>query len=146
MAIDNHFHTTNMIYNNNNKELTWDEHRPYIEFLSQANNSCVFVSLLHVKYLFISANFKNVLGLSVDEEMNLEEDLLEEYIHPDDMPVLLNLQKRTFDYVFKLPFEEQTNYKHIFEFRLLGISGEYTSYLPISIIGNKRIRRLDFTA
>lgn len=114
-----------MIYNTNNNELTWEQHRPYIEFLSQVNNSCVFVSLLHVRYLFISPNFRNVLGWAVDEKMNLENDLLEEYIHPDDLSVLLNLQKRTFDYVFGLPYEEQYDYKHIFEFRALGVSGEY---------------------
>ena len=114
-----------MIYNTNNNELTWEQHRPYIEFLSQVNNSCVFVSLLHVRYLFISPNFRNVLGWAVDEKMNLENDLLEEYIHPDDLSVLLNLQKRTFDYVFGLPYEEQHDYKYIFEFRALGVSGEY---------------------
>ena len=51
--------------------------------------------------------------------------MLEEYIHPDDLPILLNLQKRTLDYVFNLPHSEQANYKHVFDFRVLGISGQY---------------------
>lgn len=110
---------------NDHEEIIWEKHRPYIEFLSQVNNSCVFVSILHVKYLFISPNFKNVLRLSLDGNMNFENDLLEECIHPDDLSVLLNLQKRTFDYIFNLPHNEQCNYKHIFEFRALGVSGEY---------------------
>jgi len=113
------------IRNDDYEEIIWEKHRPYIEFLSQVNNSCVFVSLLHVKYLFISPNFKNILRLSFDEEMNLENDLLEECLHPEDLPILIDLQKRTFDYVFKLPHEEQCDYKHIFEFRILGVSGEY---------------------
>lgn len=107
------------------KGQTWEQHRPHIESLSRVNNSCVFASLLHIKYLFISPNFKNLVGLEVDETMNPENDLLEAYIHPDDLPVLLNLQKRTFDYVFKLPAGERTDYKHIFEFRVRGISGKY---------------------
>lgn len=111
--------------NDNYEDLIWEKHRPYIEFLSQVNNSCVFISLLHVKYLFISPNFRNVLRLSFDGEMNFKNDLLEECIHPDDLSVLLNLQERTFDYVFKLPHNEQCDYKHIFEFRALGVSGEY---------------------
>ncbi|MCC8172230.1 MAG: helix-turn-helix transcriptional regulator, partial [Parabacteroides sp.] len=89
------------------------------------NNSCVFVSLWHVKYLFISPNFKNVFSLSFNGDMIFENDLLEECIHPADLPVLLDLQNRTFDYVFKLPHNEQCDYKHIFEFRALGVSGEY---------------------
>lgn len=107
------------------EEKVWENHRPYIEFLSQVNNSCVFVSLLHVRYLYISPNFKNIFRLSFDEGMNFENDLLEECIHPDDLLILMNLQKRTFDYVFKLPHEEQSNYKHIFEFRAMGVSGKY---------------------
>lgn len=127
MVTDNHFLRLGMTEDRNDdySEMIWEKHRPYIEFLSQVNNSCVFVSLLHMKYLFISPNFKNILRLSVDEEMNLENDLLEECLHPDDLPILMNLQKRTFDYVFKLPHEEQCDYKHIFEFRILGVSGEY---------------------
>lgn len=123
MVTDNQFSDSNM--NLNNQELAWEKHQPYIELLSQVNNSFVFVSLLHVKYLFISQNFKTLLGLSVDADMNLENDLLEEYIHPDDLPILLNLQKRTLDYVFNLPHSEQANYKHVFDFRVLGISGQY---------------------
>lgn len=114
-----------MINNKNNEEFVWEKHRPYIEYLSKVNNSCVFVSLLHIKYLFISPNFKNVLRLSFNGEADFEGDLLEECIHPDDLSILLSLQKRTFDYVFKLPHKGQCDYKHIFEFRALGISGEY---------------------
>lgn len=125
MVIDNHFSSTKTMDNKKNEEFTWEKHRPYIKYLFKVNNSCVFVSRLHVRYLFISPNFKNVLHLSFSEEANFEGDLLEECIHPDDLSVLLSLQKRTFDYVFKLPHKEQCNCKHIFDFRALGISGEY---------------------
>jgi DNA-binding CsgD family transcriptional regulator len=125
MVIDNQFSEKNMTDTINNKEQSWEKHRPSIKLLSQVNNSCMFVCLLRDKYLFISPNFKNLFGLSIDENMNPENDLLEECVHPDDLPMLLNLQQRTFDYIFKLPFCEQADYKHIFEFRVLGISGEY---------------------
>ena len=87
MVTDNHFLRLSMIDSRNDdyEEIIWEKHRPYIEFLSQVNNSCVFVSLLHVKYLFISPNFKNVLRLSLDGDINFENDLLEECIHPDDL-------------------------------------------------------------
>lgn len=117
--------TTIMKPSLNSRELIRNKQQSYIEFLSEANNSFVFVSLLHTKYLFISSNFKNLLSLPVGEKMNMENDLLEEYIHPADLPVLLDLQRRTLDYVFKLPREVQTDYKHIFDFRVLGISNQY---------------------
>jgi DNA-binding CsgD family transcriptional regulator len=120
-----------IVENRNNDELVWEKHRPSIEFLSEVNNSCVFVCLLHTKYLFVSPNFKNVLGLSFNEDMSLDEKgfLIDDCIHPDDMPVLISLQKRAFDYVFKLPYMERCDYKYVFEFRVRRVSGEYIRVL-----------------
>jgi DNA-binding CsgD family transcriptional regulator len=116
-----------VVENRNSDELIWEKHRPYIEFLSEVHNSCVYVCLLHIKYLFVSSNFKNVLGLPFNEGMSHGEKglLIDDSIHPDDMPVLISLQKRAFEYVFKLPCTEQCDYKYIFEFRARGVSGEY---------------------
>ncbi|MDR1407169.1 MAG: helix-turn-helix transcriptional regulator [Tannerella sp.] len=111
----------------NNDESGWEKYRPYIELLSRVNNSCVYVCLLHVKYLFISPNFKNVLGLPFNENMSLDDKglLVDHCIHTDDLPFLISLQKRAFEYVFQRPYAEQCDYKYIFEFRATGASGEY---------------------
>jgi DNA-binding CsgD family transcriptional regulator len=127
MVIDNHFLYKETKEKINNNESGWEKHRPCIEFLSKVNNSCVYVCLLHVKYLFISSNFKNVLGLPFNEDMSLDEKglLIDDCIHRDDLPFLISLQKRAFDYVFNLPHSEQRDYKYIFEFRGKGAAGEY---------------------
>jgi len=105
----------------------WEKHRPYIEILAQVNNSAIFVSELHDKYLYISPSFKEFFGYEIDRSMGVETEgyTIESLIHPDDILVLLNLQERVFDYIFALPVEERINYKHIFEFRVAGRKKEY---------------------
>jgi len=102
------------------KEKLWEKHKPYIEVLAQVNNSAIFVSELHDKYLYISPSFKEFFRYDLDTNASIEREgyKIESLIHPDDIIVLLNLQKRVFDYVFELPVEERINYKHIFEFRV----------------------------
>lgn len=110
------------------KDKIWEKHRPHIEVLSQVNNSYIFVSELHVRYLFISPNWKEFFKYDPDSKLKTVEEegyVIESMIHHDDLPFLLNLQKRVFDYLFNLPVEERANYKHIFEFRVLGPEKEY---------------------
>ena len=109
------------------KNKLWEKHRPYIEVLAQVNNSAIFVSELHDKYLYISPNFKNFFGYELNTETDVETEgyKIESLIHPDDIIVLLNLQERVFDYIFNLPIKERINYKHIVEFRVVGSNREY---------------------
>lgn len=108
------------------KERLWEKHRPYIETMAQVNNSSIFVSELHDSYLYISPNFKEYFGYEVESgDVDAEGDIVESLIHPDDVVVLVNLQKRVFDYIYDLPLEERADYKHIFEFRALGADKTY---------------------
>lgn len=109
------------------KDKLWEKHKPFIEVLAQVNNSAMFVSELHDKYLYISPNFKKIFGydLDIDGSVETEGHKIESLIHPDDIIVLLNLQKRVLDYIFELPAEERINYKHTFEFRVVGADKKY---------------------
>jgi len=110
------------------KDRLWEKHRQYIEILSQVNNSCITVAELRVKYLFVSSNFGVFFDYVDDfENKSVEErgDIVDSAVHPDDLPFVMNLQKRAFGYIFGLPVEERKDYKHIFEFRVLGPGGEY---------------------
>lgn len=108
-------------------EEIWEKHRPHVELLSQVNNSCVFVSELHVGYLYISSNFVDLFGLDITSEDTIEDagHKLEACIHRDDLLVVINFQSQAFEYLSALSQEEQADYKHIFEFRVLGQSQKY---------------------
>lgn len=106
----------------------WEKYKPHIELLSQVNNSCVFVAEHGVKYLYLSPNFKEFFGYNSSKLQTAEEaggDFLETRIHPDDLLVSSNIQKRLIDFIFSLPIEERTHYKHIFEFRVLNSEQQY---------------------
>lgn len=101
----------------------WEKHRPYVEILSQVNNSYVFVAEWHTRGLFISPNYNEFFDYIPDYQfLDLEErgEIIDTAVHPDDLPFVKNLQERVFDYIFSLPVEERKDYKHIFEFRVLG--------------------------
>ena len=110
------------------KDRLWEKHRPYIEVLSHVNNSCVAVAELKERFLFISSNFADFYDYVANyNSMTLEErgKVFDSSIHPDDFPFFLNLQKKAFDYMYRFPVEERKDYKHIFEFRVLGPGKEY---------------------
>ncbi|MDR2919599.1 MAG: LuxR C-terminal-related transcriptional regulator [Tannerella sp.] len=108
------------------KDRLWEKHKPYIETLARVNNSSIFVSELHDSYWYISPNFKEYFGYEPGAgDVESEGHIIESLIHPDDIVVLLNLQERVFDYIFELPVEERADYKHIFEFRVVGADKAY---------------------
>jgi len=112
--------------NTDTMEAIWEKHRPYVELLSQMNNSCIFVAEKNESYLYLSPNFGDFFGYKVEElEGSQDSDFLERRIHPDDLQILGSVQIRLLDYICSLPEEEQKSYKHIFEFRVLGKNNKY---------------------
>ena len=108
----------------------FERHRPFVEILSRVNNSCVFVSELHVRYLYISPHFDEFFGLGVVETDTVEDigHKLEACIHRDDLVVVIKFQRKALEYIAALPSEEQADYKHIFEFRVVSA---YSGYVRI---------------
>jgi len=110
------------------KDRLWEKHRPYVEVLSQVNNSYVTVAVLKENYLFVSPNFAGFYDYIDDFESKSTQErgnIVDSSVHPDDVPFVLNLQQRAFNYIFSLPVEERKDYKHIYEFRVLGAGRKY---------------------
>lgn len=120
-------HATDTLIQTTDADTIWERHRPYVELIATVNNSCVFVSELHVRYIYISPNFAELFGLDITENDTIEEagHKMEASIHPDDVLVVINFQSRAFEYLAGLPHEAQADYKHIFEFRVIGSEGKY---------------------
>lgn len=110
------------------KDILWEKHRPYVEILSQVNNSYVSVTEWRIKCLYVSPNFGDFFDYVSDYNLKTIEEqveIIDASIHPDDLAAVINFQDRVFDYIFSLPFEERKDYKHIFEFRVMGPSRKY---------------------
>ncbi|MDU1904993.1 MAG: LuxR C-terminal-related transcriptional regulator [Dysgonomonas sp.] len=114
------------------KDRLWEKHRPYVEVLSQVNNSYVLVIELGVGYRFISSNHNAFYDYLTDFESKTlieKKQILDSSIHPDDQPFVMSFRKKGFDYVFGLPLEERKNYKHIMECRVLDRNNEYVRFI-----------------
>lgn len=83
------------------------------------SSSCIFVAERNGVYPFLSPGIGDILGAEIPKGgWSPDGDFLEHYIHPDDLPVFVDIQNRLLDdYIGVLPIEEQKDYKHIFEFR-----------------------------
>ncbi len=117
MVNDNHFP---------GGDSAWEAHRPYVELLSQATNSCIAVMVRRGGYPFLSPNLDR-FGYEVPATGSSDDPLyLEHRIHPDDLTIFCDLLTKLFDdYIASLPAAEQRDYKHIFEFRTLGKTGQW---------------------
>jgi len=103
------------------KDKLWEKHRPYIEVLSQVNNSYVLVNEWGVGPLYISSNYDTAYDYIPDfssKTLIEKKALIDAAIHPDDWPIVMSMRKRGFEYIAGLPFEERKDYKHILEFRV----------------------------
>jgi len=105
----------------------WERHKPHIELLSQVNDSCVFVSVYRSKYLYVSQNFKEMFDFDPSRADNIYDlsRLFEECIHPEDLLVFNKLKEKAFEYLSTVPYNEIADYKHISEFRVRGVGGEF---------------------
>ena len=117
MAKNNHFQNSNPV---------WERHRPLVEQLVKMSSSYIFVAERRGPYLFLSPNLET-FGYDVPEEgWSPDNNYLEHRIHPDDLPLFGDIQARLLDsYIYRLPEEEQKDYKHIFEFRALNRNNEW---------------------
>jgi len=114
------------------KERLWEKHRPYIEVLSQVNNSYVLVNEWGVGPLFISSNYDAVFDYIPgfkSKTLFEKKELIDSSIHPDDWPLVMDFRKRGFEYIYGLPFEERKDYKHVLEFRVRIRNKEYIRLL-----------------
>ncbi|MDR1716929.1 MAG: LuxR C-terminal-related transcriptional regulator [Prevotella sp.] len=98
-----------------------EKNRTYVEFLSQVNNSLVWVLDRNTStYLYLSPNFSDYLKCDPSELKKKQPlEFITRYIHPDDLLELIDIQNQFIGFVASLPYKEQMDYKHIFEFRVL---------------------------
>lgn len=122
------------------KEKIWEAHKKHVELLAKVNNSYVFVVEQHVKYLYLSDNYTHFLGYNPDvlESQNKEENNFESRIHPEDLIVLSNTQKRLFEYLQTIQANKILEYKLVYEFRVLNPNNKY-----VRIISQHQVLELD---
>jgi DNA-binding CsgD family transcriptional regulator len=93
-----------------------------IDTISIGNYFSYIVNLHTGTFEYISPKIKDILGYSVDE-FNLE--LYINLIHPDDMPHLVEIQKKVSEFTINNELNERMEYKYCYDYRVKDKNGEY---------------------
>ena len=103
-----------------------ETHRPFLEKLSQVNNSGITVFDLHKKqHIYSSYNFAGIFGYDLEEIEKQGNDYFNSRVHPEDFLGLLKNGVTIMKFYFQLPKEERSNYKFVNEYRILGHENKY---------------------
>ena len=136
MDLNSQLKALDLIYTFQNFEIDGDD---YIEFekkvyfferLAEVENSSVTVlDLYRKKYIFSHSRFIEKFDNSHIDHDPLDPNYYTQFIHPDDLPVVLDAYKKTFRFLLGLPEEEKKDYKLILSFRQMDKNGRYLNVI-----------------
>lgn len=110
----------------------WNERRASIQTFSEMSQSCIFmVDVFKERYDFASDHFARMFGYNPAwiKTIQIQGDLLEERIHPDDRDELVDYQIEHGQFIYSLPQEERNDYQQIFLMRMLNARQEYVNVI-----------------
>lgn len=114
--------------------------QPKIELLNQLadiEGSIYAVYDMHKgNYLLQSKEQKRIFGI-LDDTIEIDTELHYKSIHPDDLPFVLETDNLLYKFFSKLPFEEKTNYKLVYDFRTKNTDGNYVRHMHQSVVFEK---------
>ncbi|MCD8167402.1 MAG: LuxR C-terminal-related transcriptional regulator, partial [Bacteroides sp.] len=95
--------------------------------MSELSGNCFFiVDLYTFEYLYTSPNFQVLVGyLPAPGGDNREAIWLDAFIHPEDFVHYTEIMYRVGEFILSLPVQERPYFRHIFEFRIRNVQGEY---------------------
>jgi DNA-binding CsgD family transcriptional regulator/PAS domain-containing protein len=111
------------------KELDYsvmNNHEPFLDRLSEVNNSAVTVfDLAKKQHIYASYNFSELFGYDMGEIEKQGNEYFDSRVHPDDLVMLMKNGIEILELYAQLPVKEKTNYKFVTEYRVLGKEDTY---------------------
>jgi DNA-binding CsgD family transcriptional regulator len=101
----------------------------FLDRLAEVENSSVLVlDLYHKKYIFLRSRYIEPFDNPLIDH---PQDPLyySQFIHPDDLPVVMDSYKKTFNFILSKPKEERKDYKLIQNFRQRDKHGKYLNLI-----------------
>jgi DNA-binding CsgD family transcriptional regulator len=96
-----------------------DYHLPFLERLDAIEGSSVALYDLRKRgYAFVTGSFKFLVGYSREEAVSEGPDYFYRFIHPEDLPFVLDTVTRSLRFHYALPPERRKDYKLGFDFRI----------------------------
>lgn len=104
----------------------FEKHKPFLNQLSQVSNSGVTVFDFFKKdFIFASYNFSSLLGYNLSEVEKGATNYFHSRIHPEDYLKNMHDAIAIMKFYYRMPKEQRPDYKFVYEYRVLGSTGEY---------------------
>lgn len=98
------------------------------------NSSLVVIDMAKRNYLLVCSkfNFWEDFGIKADTPI-LPEQLFQ-FMHPEDLPFIVDTAEKSFGFIDTLPASEKTDYKLISDFRLINKAGVFVRFVQQTVV------------
>jgi len=102
----------------------------FLERLAEVENGSVIVlDLYQKKYIFMRSRYIEPFDNPLIDHDPQDPFYYSQFIHPDDLPIVMDSYKKTFNFFLNQPAEERKNYKLIQNFRQRDKYGKYLNVI-----------------
>ena len=102
----------------------------FLERLSEVENSSVTVlDLYQKKYIFLRSRYLEPFDNPLIDHDPQDPFYYSQFIHPEDLPIVMDSYKKSFKFFLSLPEEERKDYKLIQNFRQRDKYGKYLNVI-----------------
>lgn len=98
------------------------------------NSSIVVIDIARRNYFLLTNKFNFWPSFGLDSDINIAPDMLFPYMHPDDLPFIVDTAVKCFDFIDTLPPSEKTQYKLINDFRLVNKAGQFVRFIQQTVV------------
>lgn len=98
------------------------------------NSSLVVIDLAKRNYLLVCSKFNFWEDFGINADTPVLPEKLFQYMHPEDLPFVVDTAVKSFDFIDSLPAGEKTDYKLISDFRLITKSGTFVRFVQQTVV------------
>lgn len=108
----------------------FDAHIAILERMADVENSSIaIVDLYKKEFVSIKPKFSGIITFDLNLAFANGPAYYISFMHPDDIPIVLDTYRRVWDFSLSLPIAERKDYKTIFNFRLRSPEGKYYHFI-----------------
>jgi DNA-binding CsgD family transcriptional regulator len=107
----------------------------FLERMAEVENSSVTVlDLYQKKYIFLGSRYIKPFDNPLIEHDPQDPMYYSQFIHPDDLPIVMDSYQKAFTFFLSQPVEERKNYKLIQNFRQQDKYGKYLNLILQAVV------------
>lgn len=101
-----------------------------LDRLAEVENSSVTVlDLYKHKFVYLRAKYADSMGYDISKAMSQGPSYFYSLIHPDDIPFILDTNRKVYEFTKSLPINEKKDYKVIQNFRVRNAKNKYVNFI-----------------